>query len=291
MNIIETNHLTKYYGKARGIIDSNLTVCEGDIFGFIGPNGAGKSTTIRLLLGMIYPTKGNSFIFGKDCAKHGVKIREEIGYMPSEAQFYSQLRVEEAILLAAKLHNKDCREEASSLCERFQVDTKKKIEDLSLGNRKKVSIVCAMQHKPKLLILDEPTSGLDPLMQKEFFRVLHERNAEGATIFLSSHVLPEIQQHCNQAAIIKEGKIIRCGNVDELVRSNAKRVSISGIHALEGLENMFDVKEIEQGINFLYRGDMPTLLGACQGKPITDMTITEPSLEEMFLHFYEKEEA
>ena len=290
MRAIETNNLTKYYGKARGIIDSNLTVDEGDIFGFIGPNGAGKSTTIRLLLGMIKPTKGSCYIFGKDCTTEGKDILKEVGYMPSEAQFYGQLRVEQIIKLSADLHRMDCAKTAARLCERFQIDTKKRIEDLSLGNRRKVSIVCAMQHNPRLLILDEPTSGLDPLMQKEFFLELNERNAKGATIFLSSHVLAEVQEYCRKAAIIKEGKIIVSGIVEELAKTNMKRVCIKGIEELPNLGPVIDVKQQNDEFDFLYKGKPQELVAALYGLPFQDLTIADPSLEEIFMHFYEKEE-
>ena len=196
MKIIQTENLTKYYGKARGIIDMNLSVEAGDIFGFIGPNGAGKSTTIRTLLGLISPTSGNARIFEQDILKNHIEILSRIGYMPSEAMFYHGMRVEDVLRLSASLHGKNCLAEAHHLCERFKLDTKKKVEELSLGNRKKVSIVCAFMHQPDLYILDEPTSGLDPLMQKAFFELIHERNIQGATIFLSSHILSEIQHHC-----------------------------------------------------------------------------------------------
>lgn len=290
MKAIETRNLTKYYGKARGIIESNLTVEEGDIFGFIGPNGAGKSTTIRLLLGMIKPSKGSCYIFGKDCTTEGKQILKQVGYMPSEAQFYGQMRVEQIIKLAADLHRKDCSKTAARLCERFQVDTKKKVEDLSLGNRRKVSIVCAMQHDPELLILDEPTSGLDPLMQKEFFTELNERNAKGTTIFLSSHVLAEVQEYCKKAAIIKEGKLVVSGLVEELAKTNMKRVCIKGIEELPNLGPVIDVEQQGDQFNFLYKGNSRNLIAALYGLDFEDISITDPSLEEIFMHFYEKEE-
>ncbi len=290
MNTIETINLTKYYGKSRGIIDSNLSVEEGDIFGFIGPNGAGKSTTIRCLLGMIKPTKGHCYIFGKDCTTKSKELLEEVGYMPSESQFYNQLRVSQIIKLAADLHRKDCGKTAARLCERFDVDTTKKVEDLSLGNRKKLSIICAMQHDPRLLILDEPTSGLDPLMQKEFFAELNERNAKGVTIFLSSHVLAEVQQYCKTAAIIKEGKLLISGQVEELAKTNMKRVSIKGIDDLPNLGSVVDVKRQDDQFDFLYKGHPQDLVAALNGLPFQDISISDPSLEEIFLHFYEKGE-
>ena len=287
MNIIETKNLTKRYGKSRGIIDLNLSVSEGDIYGFIGPNGAGKSTTIRTLLGLISPTSGEAYMCGMDCTKNNKEILKNIGYMPSETQFYGQMRVEEVIKLSADLHKKDCTMEASNLCERFNLDKKKKVEDLSLGNRKKVSIVCAIQHNPKLLILDEPTSGLDPLMQKEFFDVLEEKNKQGTTIFFSSHVLPEIQNHCKNAAIIREGKLIKTAPVAELTASIAKVVTLYGVNDVSKLSNIANVEMLDGGIRFMYKGDSKNLLDDIYPLSPNDLTITEPSLEEIFMHFYE----
>lgn len=293
MYAIETKNLTKYYGKARGIIDLNLKVEEGDIFGFIGPNGAGKSTTIRILLSMIKASSGEAFVFGKDVSKESKKVLSEIGYMPSEAQFYSQMRVGDIIKLAADLHHADCSAEAGKLCDRFKLDTKKKVEDLSLGNRKKVSIVCALQHNPRLAILDEPTSGLDPLMQKEFFEVLKEKNKNGTTIFFSSHVLPEIQNHCKNAAIIREGKLIKVATVDELTKTSAKVITLNGIDDLKLINdekfriNMANVEKISNGVRFLYRGDVKEIVRALSMENFSDITITEPSLDEMFMHFYQ----
>lgn len=293
MYAIETNNLTKYYGKARGVIDLDLKVDEGDIFGFIGPNGSGKSTTIRVLLGMIRPTSGSAFIMGNDAAKNNRKVFGRIGYMPSETQFYERMKVSEVIKLAADLHRKDCTSEAKRLCDRFQLDTKKKIEALSLGNRKKVSIICALQHAPELIILDEPTSGLDPLMQKEFFDVLEEKNKMGTTIFFSSHVLPEIQNHCKNAAIIKDGKLIKVATVDELMKTSAKNITLSGIDGLQLLEhkdfrdNIANVENISDGIRFLYKGDIRRLIVALQNEKFSDITISEPNLDEIFMHFYQ----
>lgn len=291
MNILEINHLTKMYGKERGILDLSLSVKEGDIFGFMGPNGAGKSTTIRCLMGMIHPTSGNMTLFGKDQRKTQVESKYRIGYMPSEAMFYPSLKVEEIISLSARLHKKDCKKEAIDLCDRLQVDTKKKIEDLSLGNRKKVSIICAMQHTPDLYILDEPTSGLDPLMQKEFFDLLLERNQQGATIFLSSHILSEIQRYCQNAAIVREGKLIAKNSVEELSRTNAKKVKLTGLTVMPNFSGCLDVSQETDGFSFLYQGKMPALISALNGLPVTDLVIEEPTLEEIFMRFYEKEES
>jgi ABC-2 type transport system ATP-binding protein len=289
MKIIQTENLTKYYGKARGIIDMNLSVEAGDIFGFIGPNGAGKSTTIRTLLGLISPTSGNARIFEQDILKNHIEILSRIGYMPSEAMFYHGMRVEDVLRLSASLHGKNCLAEAHHLCERFKLDTKKKVEELSLGNRKKVSIVCAFMHQPDLYILDEPTSGLDPLMQKAFFELIHERNIQGATIFLSSHILSEIQHHCKNAAIIREGCLIACDSVEKLTNTKARRITLHGISSPPRLENMKNISCTENSVSFLYDGNMKVLIAELNQIPITDMTITEPELEEIFLHYYTKE--
>lgn len=289
MDIIKTKKLTKYYGKARGIIDLDLTVAEGEFFGFIGPNGAGKSTTIRTLLGLIVPTSGGALIFGKDITKEKEDILQNIGYLPSEALFYPGMKVKDVLKLSADLRKKDCIAESRLLCERLQLDTSRKIDDLSFGNRKKVAIVSALQHRPKLLVLDEPTGGLDPLMQKEFFDILQERHKEGTTIFLSSHVLSEIQRNCTRAAIIRDGKIIACDSVDALSKTNAKCITVHGAVNLEHLNGVRNIKETENSVSFLYSGDMGSLLHTLSLGQVDDLTVTEPDLEEVFLHYYEKE--
>jgi ABC-2 type transport system ATP-binding protein len=290
MEAVRTISLTKYYGKSRGIKDINLAVPEGDFFGFIGPNGAGKSTTIRTLLGLISPSSGTAEIFGQDIRGHKDKILSDIGYMPSEANFYPAMKVREVIRFSAELRGRDCSVEAARLCERLELDTGKKIGALSLGNRKKVSIVCALQHKPKLCIFDEPTSGLDPLMQREFYAILEERNAQGAAIFLSSHVLSEVQRHCRHAAVIREGEILVVDSMEHLSKTRAKRVTLRGIDAPPALEGIRDVKKGGDAVNFLYSGSPEVLLNALAALPLTDVTITEPDLEEIFMHYYREGE-
>ena len=289
MEIFKTTKLTKYYGKARGIIDLDLTVAPGEFFGFIGPNGAGKSTTIRTLLGLITPTSGSAMIFGKDVTKEKKSILQDIGYLPSEALFYQGMKVKDVLKLSADLRKTDCTAESKLLCERLQLDVSRKIDDLSFGNRKKVAIVCALQHRPRLLVLDEPTGGLDPLMQKEFFDILRERNKDGATILLSSHVLSEIQRNCTRAAIIRDGRIIACNSVDVLSQTSAKRITVHGIVNLEHLSGVRDRKDSEDSVSFLYSGDMNSLLRTLSAGQVNDLTVTEPDLEEVFLHYYEKD--
>lgn len=286
MDAIRTASLTKYYGKARGIIDINLTVKQGDFFGFIGPNGAGKSTTIRTLLGLISPTGGAAWIFGTDITGKRQRILDQVGYMPSEVNFYHNMRVKDVIKLSADLRKKDCRKEASTLCDRLELDTQKKICELSLGNRKKVSIICALQHRPKLCVLDEPTSGLDPLMQREFYAILQERNAEGATIFLSSHILSEVQRYCKHAAVIREGRLLTADSIEHLGHTDARRVSLRGIHIPPALDNMKDVQIHGDSVSFLYSGKPDVLLHTLASLPLTDVTISEPDLEDIFMHYY-----
>lgn len=214
--MIQVDHLTKTYGRARGVTDLTLHVPEGGCFGFIGPNGAGKSTTIRTLLGLLSPTAGSAEVLGLDCVRQRNAILAQVGYMPSEAMFYPDMRVGQVIRLSADLRKKDCRAQAAALCETLELDARKRIRELSLGNRKKVSIVCAMQHRPGLYILDEPTSGLDPLVQRAFWSELEQRRREGATVFLSSHVLYEVARYCDRAAIIREGRLVVEGTTQEL---------------------------------------------------------------------------
>ncbi|MGN0573663.1 MAG: ATP-binding cassette domain-containing protein [Acutalibacteraceae bacterium] len=289
MNAVSTHNLTKYYGKSRGIVDVSLSVEQGDFFGFIGPNGAGKSTTIRTLLGLISPTGGSAEIFGRNISENRTEILSDIGYLPSETLFYGGMRIKDILRLSADLRKKDCAKEAKKLCERLEVDTSKKIDELSLGNRKKVGIVCALQHKPKLYILDEPTSGLDPLMQREFFSLLKERNNEGATVFLSSHILSEIQQHCKHAAVIRDGKILVSDSIENLSHTGAKRVTLSGIDKPPEIPDIRDITSSGNSVSFLYGGKPDILLKALSALPISDFTVSEPNLEEVFMHFYAKE--
>lgn len=214
-------------------------------------------------------------MLGIPCARSQKRLLERVGYMPSDSCFYDGIRAGDMIRLTADLRQRDCREQAGELAERLQLDTKKRVNELSLGNRKKVSIICALQHDPELYILDEPTSGLDPLMQQEFFRLLRERNEKGATIFLSSHVLSEIQKYCKNAAIIREGCIIRTGSVEELAATDVRRVHMVMPQGTE---------------DFLYQGNIKDLLDKISKRDLLDLTITEPTLDEVVLQYYEKDE-
>ncbi len=292
MQAIKTENLTKFYGKSRGIIDVSLSIDEGEFFGFIGPNGAGKSTLIRTLLGLIAPTSGRAEIFGRDIVTERTKILKSVGYMPSEAKFYSGIRVGEMLDLSAKLRGVDCTAEQKLLCERLELDTSRKIDELSLGNRKKVGIVTALQHNPALCILDEPTSGLDPLMQKEFYSILSERCKAGATVFLSSHILAEIARYCNRAAIIREGKILVTESVENLAHTGIKRVALRGIfepESFRAIDGIRDVTMADGAVKFLYSGEACALLSYLAKINPTDVSITDPELDEILISYYGRE--
>ena len=288
--MIETAQLTKRYGRARGIENLSIHVYRGDIYGFIGSNGAGKSTTIRLLLGLIRPTGGSAKVLGFDILKQKKEILSAVGYIPSEVSYYPGMRGMDAARMAARLRKRDCAAEARRLAERMSLDLSRKVTDLSFGNKKKVAIVCALQHKPDLLILDEPTSGLDPLMQKAFWDIILERHRQGATIFLSSHVLSEIQQHCTRASIIREGRLVVEDEVHTLAQTAAKRVTLRNVRGeLPLIRGAKDLVQVGGNVSFLVQGEARQLLEDLRQGDFDDLTITEPDMEEIFLHFYEKE--
>lgn len=293
MNVIEISHLTKYYGKARGIVDVSFNVEEGEIFGFIGPNGAGKSTTIRTLLALIHPTSGSARIFGKDCIKEAPEIAKEIGYLPSEVFYYDNMKVLDLLKYSASFYKKDCTQRIRELADVMDLDLTRKIDDLSLGNKKKVGIVQGLLHEPKLIILDEPTSGLDPLMQQKFFDLLREENRKGATILFSSHILNEVQKLCDRVAIIKEGSIIKLETMSALTEDNYKKVS--AVVRTPVSEDYFTIPGVSNlvvegaSISFLFRGNINLVTKKLAGMDLVNAWIEEPTLEEVFMHYYKKE--
>ena len=290
MSIIEVNNLTKYYGKARGIVNVSFNVDEGEIFGFVGPNGAGKSTTIRLLLSLIFPSGGEAKIFGKDCIKYGPELRQEIGYLPSEVFYYERMKVIDLLKYSASFYKKDCTKRMVELSELMELDLNRRIDDLSYGNKKKVGIVQGLLHQPKLLLLDEPTSGLDPLMQRKFFNLIKEENKRGVTVFFSSHILGEVQKLCNRVAIIKEGSIIDIQDIEKLQKDTYKKVRILGSEVDEKRFEIEGVSKLEKNngaVNFFFKGDINQITRIISEQRITDLTIEEPTLEEIFMHYYE----
>jgi ABC-2 type transport system ATP-binding protein len=294
MSVIEIKNLTKYYGKARGIIDVSFNVEKGEIFGFIGPNGAGKSTTIRTLLALIYPTGGSATIFGKDCIKFAPDIAKDIGYMPSDVFYYDRMKVIDLLKYSASFYKKDCTKKIYELAEIMDLDLKKRIDDLSFGNKKKVGIVQGLLHEPKLIILDEPTIGLDPLMQQKFFDLLTEENKKGATVLFSSHILNEVQRLCSRVAIIKEGRIIKLEKMSDLTENNYKkfRIEIKSKIGIEHFKVVGGVTNIEMNgssISFLFKGNINLIMKKISEIEISNILIEEPSLEEIFMHYYQRE--
>ena len=290
--IIETTDLTKFYGKSRGIENVNLRISEGEIFGFIGPNGAGKSTTLRILMNLIFPSGGSARIMGMDVIRDSRKIKYSIGYIPSDAAAYSYMVVNDFLRYCARFYNipqPDNR--IKELSGRFDLDLKRKIADLSMGNRKKVSIIQSLLHRPGLLILDEPTTGLDPLMQSLFFELLRSENQEGMTIFFSSHVLNEVQLLCKRVAIIKEGRIIQTEEVETLRKKQLKKVSVEftellkdDISIIPGVENMLALSGTS--LSFMYSGSINSLTKWLAEKRINNLIVEEPSLDDIFMHYY-----
>ncbi len=285
--------LTKYYGKERGIVDLNFKLQEGEIYGFIGPNGAGKSTTIRLLLSLLFPSRGSGKVFGMDIVTEGPAIKRMVGFVPSEVHYYNKMTVRELLHYSARFYKVHLNKEHNHLIDALDLDISRKIEDLSMGNKKKVAVVQSLLHRPRLLILDEPTSGLDPLMQSRFFEILKEKNEQGTSIFFSSHILSEVQKFCHRVAIIKEGRIV---DIEDMASMKGKSLSRVTCHLKPGskteipdLEGIVSSEQDKSTISFLYRGDNSILLKALFSLPIERLTITEPDLEEVFMHYYQKE--
>lgn len=290
MPVIETRGLTKYYGKSRGIENLDLTVDEGEFFGFIGPNGAGKSTTIRTLLNFIYPCSGSATILGMDCVTETTRIKSVTGYVPGEVNYYRETRVRDLLNYATSFHGNIDRSYLEKLCADFEVEVDKLVGNLSLGNKKKVAIAQALMHKPKLLILDEPANGLDPLMQSLLFSVLSEVNQQGTTVFLSSHNMSEVQRFCHRVAIIREGRIIEVNQVEVLLGASSRRVTVKTRDNINESLQELGVKDIESVADtyvFAFDGTIDRLIKTLARHPIEDLRIEEPSLEDRFLDYYE----
>lgn len=290
MSLVLTKDLTKYYGKERGIENLNFEIKRGEIFGFIGPNGAGKSTTIRVLLGLIKKTSGHAQIFGLDVDEHYPKILQSVGYLPSETYYYDKIKAVDLLKYSASFYEGNYSKRILELADILNLDLKKKIEDMSLGNRKKVGIIQGLLHNPELIILDEPTSGLDPLMQKTFFELIKEENRKGATILFSTHILSEVQKICNRVAIIKEGSIISTQKISELSKDAYKNVRItlqaeSDTKAF-ALKGATAISTESNTIRFIFKGEISELINSLQNYQILDLEVNDPDLEDIFLHYY-----
>lgn len=283
--IIEIKNLCKNYGKARGVTKVDLEVYEGETFGFIGPNGAGKSTTIRTMLNFLFPTSGEIKIFGLDVITNSSVIKSEIGYVPAEVNYYDHMKVIDLLNFAASFHSDVDKIKIDYLCNKFELDKNRKINELSFGNKKKVSIIQALLHHPKLLILDEPTNGLDPLMQKKVFEMLKEE--KDMTIFLSSHNLAEVEKHCDRVAIIKEGKIVDIKDVSKVNKGSIKKVVITTYKKIKlKLNGISDMSFANNELQFRYDGDINVLLEELSKYNISDIAILPLTLEDSFIEYY-----
>lgn len=290
MAVIETTGLTKSYGKNRGIMDVSISVNEGEIYGFIGPNGAGKSTMIKTLLNFIFPTGGKASVFGMDCTAKSHEIKKLTAYVPSEVRFYEDLTVEQMLRFSDSFYPSADKAYTNTLIERFELERKKKIGQLSSGNKKKTAIVAALSSHPKLLILDEPTNGLDPLMQQTLFSALHDQQQKGSTVFLSSHNLDEVQDLCRRVAIIREGRIVDVKELGEMASQRAKRVTVYGSSFPQILNgNDFKLVSREEGrIVFTYHApDMKRLLSLLSGMDIKDFVVEDIRLSDIFMSYYQ----
>lgn len=287
--VLEIINLKKYYGKSKGVENISFNVNKGEVLGLIGPNGAGKSTTIRAILGLIKKTSGEIKVFGEEIEGREKDIRKRIGYLPSECNFYGDMRVKELLKYSQELYkNKEVKIE--ELAERLQLDLNKKIEDLSYGNRKKVGIIDTLLSNGDLFIFDEATGGLDPLIQEEFFKILEQLKSRGKTIIYSAHVLSEVQRLCDRVGIIKNGNLIKVDEIDSLREINFKRVSLITENInIKNIDNIWDYKESNGRISFNYSGDDRSLLKEILIGDFKDLTIENPTLEEVFLKYYERE--
>ena len=286
--ILEIQNLTKYYGKIRGVENLTLKLEEGEIFGFIGPNGAGKSTTIRSIMNLINKSSGKVFIENKEFNKDCIDIKEKIGYLPSEIYFYDDLTVKQMLDYHESFYKKDIHNRRIELVNKLQLDEKKKIEDLSLGNLKKLGIILAFMHEPKILILDEPTSGLDPIMQNIFYDLLKEEKAKGHTIFYSTHVLSEVSKICDRVGIIKEGQLIKIEKIEDLFSNSLTVVTVTSnqVSYIEKELNIDIISKDENTIQFGNSLSHDELIKKLSKYKIDRILIEEATLEDMFLHYY-----
>ncbi|MCU0104622.1 ABC transporter ATP-binding protein [Acholeplasma vituli] len=288
MHVIEIQNLKKYYGTKRGLESATLYVKKGEIYGFIGPNGAGKTTLIRILMGLLPKTDGVANVFGKPCQMGDADIQKRIGYMPSDASFFPEYKVSELISFFGAIRKPNPKY-VEKLCHILDIDLDKTYASLSFGNKKKIGILVALMHEPELLVLDEPTTGLDPLIQKQFLDELLELKSKGVTIFLSSHVLSDIQKVCDRVGLIKNGIVILENDMHILKKEEHKIVEFSPFYPIE-VPNMIDFQKTAEGGTFKYQGGMTPLLKTLSQYEFTDVVIRDVSLEEIFLSYYESED-
>ncbi len=295
--IIQTNQLTKSYGRSRGIIDVTFDIQEGEVFGFLGPNGAGKTTTMRTLMGLLRANSGSATIGGLDCWNQSTEVKKLVGYLPGEFTFDPGLRGAQIIEYLGHLRGGIDQAYVRSLVGRLDFDPSKKFREYSHGNKQKLGLVQAFMHKPRVLILDEPTSGLDPLNQQEFYKMVAEVHAEGRTIFLSSHILPEIEQTCDRVAIIREGRLVKIDHVSALkdIHQYDVEISFAGPASVEWFKNVAGVAKVAQGadehtLQLNVQGELTEIIRIAGLHGATNIATHEPTLEEVFLRFYEPQQ-
>jgi ABC-2 type transport system ATP-binding protein len=288
---IQTEGLTKYYGKYRGVVDLDLEVRSGEVFGFLGPNGAGKTTTIRLLLDLLRPSKGSAHVLGRDVRRHGVEIRRQVGFTPGELALFPKLTGRETLRFLANLRGGVEWSYVDELIERLGAELDKKVRDLSTGNKRKLSLIQAFMHRPALLVLDEPTAGLDPLMQNEFNLLIAEARERGQTVFLSSHVLPEVRELCDRVGFVRQGELVAVEDVESLLRRQVRELDLSltapapdGLFGgIEGVRHI----EIEDAHAHLHvAGSFDEVFRRALTVGIADVSSREPDLDDVFLTFY-----
>ena len=289
--MLETKDLTKYYDKTKGIEDLSINLKPGKIYGFIGPNGAGKSTTIRTLLNLIFPTGGKGEIFDKDIIDDSVEIKKDIGYIPGEVNYYDDLSGIELLKYSASFYDDVDFTKITSLAESLKLDLLKNTRELSFGNRKKLAIIDALLHNPKLLILDEPTSGLDPLIQSVFYDILRKEKEKGTTILISSHNLEEVKSLADYILFIKNGEIIREGKTEDLLKADYKKVVVYSkeVKKLKLNKNINIRDKKDNMISFLFNGDVNDLFKLLSSIKIEDVKIEDLTIEELFMHYYEED--
>ena len=289
-SVIRINNLTKYYGKSRGIKNIQLEIEKGTIYGFIGPNGAGKSTTIKCIMNFINKSTGEIYVNNQIIDNKNYKLKEEIGYLPSEIHLYDNLTVKKMLDYSASFYKKDCNQRKEDLIKKLEIDENKRIDELSLGNLKKVGIVLALMHEPKVVIMDEATSGLDPLMQEKFYEILEEEKAKGTTIFFSSHILSEVKRICDKVAIIKDGQIIKIEDMDIFDKNEMLQVKITSKEINEILRELeiANIKEVKNNeAKFIYNGEINKFIKTISKYSISKLLIEELDIEDIFMHYYE----
>jgi ABC-2 type transport system ATP-binding protein len=288
---IVTEGLTKDYGVGRGLFDLDLDVPVGQVFGYLGPNGAGKTTTIRVLMGLARPTRGSASIFGLDCRSQAVEVKRHVGYVPGEPPQFGALRGREVIAYLGAMAGGVDKGYVRQLRDRLQLDLSQRFREYSSGNKKKLLLVIAFMHRPKLLILDEPTGGLDPLNQQEFYVMVREARRDGATVFLSSHVLSEVEHVCDRVGIIRRGRLVKVASMEELhdIRMHRVEMEFAGdvpVEAIRRADGVDGVTVENRRVRCLVRGSFEPLIAAVAGAHVVNLSSHEPSLEDAFLTYY-----